>query len=88
MSGYTAGRIAQQTFRVFGDPKTRFRSGKENGGEGGIRTLGTGFNQYNGLGNRELPTAPANIELEEGLAEGKGSAYLGGTFEQKAYDNI
>ena len=24
------------------------------GGEGGIRTLGTGFNQYNGLANRPL----------------------------------
>ena len=27
---------------------------EENGGEGGIRTLGTGFNQYNGLANRRF----------------------------------
>ena len=26
----------------------------ENGGDGGIRTLGTGLNQYNGLANRRL----------------------------------
>jgi hypothetical protein len=32
----------------------KYKKNKESGGEGGIRTLDTGFSPYNGLANRRL----------------------------------
>ena len=42
--------------------------GKKDGGEGGIRTLGTGFNQYNGLANRRFRPLSHLTTQRENLA--------------------
>ena len=52
--------------------------GESNGGEAGIRTLGTGFSPYNGLANRTGASEPHDSGLNHEISWGLRDLTLGG----------